>query len=375
MNEQAFYERLDSTAVDPPDLFEHFEEHSAGDRTYYLLPDARHEVERGTVVLPDADAVVRGYPSVPRVFVLDPGIPSFFGADARVSVEEKLNGFNVRIAAVGGVLAFTRSGYVCPYTTDRARALLDPAEFFEAYPGAMLCAELIGPETPYTAHDYDDVDSHAVRVFGIRDRETGEPFPVDERRELCERYGFPQPTEFGRGTVDEAVSTAKEAIAELDAAGREGIVVKSEDGREIVKYTTASQTQADLAYAFELPFDYGRDFVFSRVIREGFRAVEFDEDGDRLRERAHDLGESILLPMVETIHTVAAGDRVGERQTVRGDPRAIDELLSHLEGQGLTIEIESDQRDGDQRVVEFLKVSQSTSDRIDYYLDGGTYDE
>ncbi|MFB6152759.1 MAG: RNA ligase, partial [Halodesulfurarchaeum sp.] len=127
--------------------------------------------------------------------------------------------------------------------------------------------------------------------------------------------------------------------------------------------------------AFSLPFDYGRDFVFSRLIREAFQAVEFEEEGDALRERAHDLGEAILEPMVETIRDVEAGETVGERHTVRGSPASVEALLDHLEDQGVSVEITAERTvDGD-RVVEFVKVADSTRDSIEHYLGGGTIDE
>jgi len=376
MDEQALYDRLGSTAPTPSGLFEHFERWTADGRTYHVLPDARHGVERGTVVVDDTGAVVRGYPSVPRILVLDPGVRSAFDADETVAVEEKLDGFNVRIAAVGvaGPLAFTRSGYVCPYTTDRVRALLDLDAFFADHPEQMLCAELIGPETPYTTHDYDDVDSHAVRVFGIRNRVSGTPLPVAERRDRCVQYGFPQPRLFGRDDPDAAVDTVRDAIAELDTAGREGVVLKAGDGEPRVKYTTEAQHHAELAYAFSLPFDYGRDFLFSRIVRDAFQAAECDDDA-ALQRRAHDIGESILYPMVETIRQVEAGETVGEEHTVRGDPERIAELLDHLRDQSLTVEVVEDERADGERVVEFVKVAESTTDRIRYYLGGGTRDE
>lgn len=374
MNKQEFLDRLDATAEDPADLFEHFERRSAAGRTYHALPDARHGVERGTVIVEEVDAVVRGYPSIPRVLVLEAGILSFFEEGETIAVEEKLDGFNVRIAGVDEPLAFTRSGYVCQYTTSRSRDRLDLSDFFADHPEKMLCAELIGPETPYTTHDYDDIDSHAFRIFGIRDRETGDPLPVNDRRELCEEYGFPQPRLFGRYEPAEAVKEVRDAVAALDKTDREGIVMKSTERERMIKYTTESQHHDELAYAFSLPFDRGRDFVFSRVIREGFQAAECDED-DRLRERAHDLGESILFPMVETIRDVADEKTVGERHTVRGDSQQIDALLEHLRDQSLTIEIETDRHEGGERVVEFVKVTDSTRDRIRYYLEGGPRDE
>ncbi|MFB6101766.1 MAG: RNA ligase [Haloplanus sp.] len=373
------YERLGSTASTPAELFEHFQRRvdPLDGRTYHVLTDARHGVERGTVVLTDADAIVRGYPSVPRILVLDSGIAAVFDSGDTVVVEGKLDGFNVRIAAVDGdPLAFTRSGYVCPYTTARVRALLDLDDFFVAHPEAMLCAELVGPETPYTTHDYDDIDSHAIRVFGIRDRESGEPLPVAERRDRCESCGFPQPPALGRYDRGAAVDGVRDAIADLDAAGREGVVLKRADGTAVAKYTTRTQHHAELAYAFSMPFDYGRDFLFSRIVRDAFQAAEFDDD-EALRRRARALGESILLPMVETIRDVEAGETVGEHHTVRGDAESesIDALLDHLRDQSLTLDIVADDRTDGERVVEFVKVAESTADRVRYYLEGGTRDE
>ena len=375
MDEPGYLDRLDPTTDDPEELFEHFERWSAVERTFHVLPDARHGVERGTVVIEDADAVVRGYPSIPRVLVLETGVPTFFDAETTVVVEEKLDGFNVRIADVGEPLVFTRSGFVCEYTTARARERLPLSSFFEDYPDEMLCAELIGPESPYTAHNYDGIDTDAFRVFDIRDRESGDPLPVAERHDRCEEYGLPQPRCFGQYDQEAVVPRVREAIATLDAAGREGVVVKSADGTAMVKYTTETQHHSELSYAFSLPFDYGQDFLFSRVVRDAFQAVEFNEDDDRLRERAHSLGESILLPMVETIRDVDEGETVGNRHVIREQPETVEALLEHLREQSLTLETVDDRCEEGERVVEFVKVAESTRDRIRYYLEGGTRDE
>jgi len=375
MDRDAYLERLGATTDESADLFEHFEQRSFGGRTYHVLTDARHGLERGTVIVEDAETVIRGYPSIPRLLVLEPGIRSFFDDGATVAVEEKLDGFNVRIAAVGEPLAFTRSGYVCPYTTARARKLLSLEAFFDEHPEKTLCGELIGPETPYTTTDYEGIDTHDFRVFGVRDRESGDPLSVADRRAICETYDFNQPRLFGRAPPDAAVETVRDAIDELDAAGREGVVMKSEAGDAMVKYTTEAQHHDELAYAFSLPFDHGRDFIFSRLLREAFQAAEFDEDGDRLQERAHDLGEAILFPMVDAIRDIDDGETIGHRHTVRGDADSIDALFDHLRDQSMTIELESDRREDGQRVVEFVKVAESSRDRITHYLEGGTRTE
>lgn len=340
-------------------------------REYRYLGSPVRGVERGTVAMDGT--FVRGYPSTPRVLVLDPGVQRFF--DGPLAVEEKLNGYNVRIAHVGEPLAFTRGGHVCPYTTQVARDQLPLEAFFADYPETMLCAEFVGPENPYTAHDVYDVDSLAPRVFDLRHRETGRPWPVEQRRSTLDEFDVPQPSFAGVFEPEEAVPAVRERIHELDAQGREGVVMQSTDGRDLLKYTTAATHRSDLRMAFSLPFDYGQDFLFSRLLREAFQAVEFEERGQALEARAHGLGEAILEPMVETIRAVEEGQSIGEDHTVRGSPEAITELLAHFESQGLSIEIRSDRREGDQRVVALRKVANQSRDKIDHFLAGGTIDQ
>ena len=349
------------------DLAEGFHDDSYHGRSYRRLPDYRKAVEKGTVLI--AETVVRGFPKIPRCLMLDEGIPQHF--DREIAVEEKLNGYNVRVARIDGdVLAFTRSGIVCPFTTHKVRRLVDCEAFFDRHPGRMLCGEMIGPENPYTTADCYDVDSIAFRAFDIRDRENGESLPVEERRAACEALGIPQVDLFGIYEPAEAVESTPEIVGDLDDRGREGIIMKTVDGSQQLKYTTSAANQGDLAYAFGFPFDYGRDFSFRRLIREGFQSVEFADSEAERRQRAHGVGESLLLPMADAIEAVGEGERLGERHTVRAEPRVVDALLDHLREQSLSLHIERDRRVEGQRVLTFSKQIQKSTDKIDTYLDG-----
>jgi putative ATP-dependent DNA ligase len=344
-----------------------FVEDDADGTPMQRLPDYHNRLERGTVLI--EGTVVRGFPKVPRTLVLEEGISRYF--DGEVVVEEKMDGYNVRLARIDGeTYAFTRSGLVCPFTTHEARRMLEPEAFFDAHPDLMICVEMVGPENPYTAHDYDDVDSLAPRVFDVRDRESGEPLAVEERRDLVEAHGFPQVPLLGRHDLQEAPDGVDDAIRQLDAEGREGVVMKSVDGDRQLKYTTSAANQGDLAYAFSMPFDYGRDFMFRRLLREAFQAHERAEDGERFDDRAAAVGEAVLEPMRDAIATVDEGGVVGERHTVRAAPDVVEALLDHLRDQHVALEVERDEREGDDRVVTFLKRVQSTNDSIRAYLDG-----
>lgn len=335
---------------------------------YRHLPDARAGIERGTVIV--GGTVVRGFPKVPRTLVLETGIPAQF--DGRVAVEEKPNGYNVRVADVEpwGVVAFTRSGMVCPFTTAEIRSWLGLEAFFADHPALVVCGEVYGPENPYTAHDYPGVDSLAFAAFDLRDRSTGAPLPVEDRRTLLEDRGVPQVPRLGTYDVDEAVGPVLGHVADLENESREGVVMKSADGRTTLKYTTSAANRGDLAYAFSLPFDYGQAFMFRRLIREAFRAVELGEPEAAVDDRSRAVGAAIVGPIVETIRAIEAGETVGERHTVRGRPETIDRLLAHLRDQGLELDVVSDRTDGDERVVTFLKVTRSTLDTTATYLDG-----
>lgn len=359
----------ETLGIDPEtfaELRDHFETERYDGRTYRHLPDYRRNLERGTVLIDDT--AVRGFPKIPRTLVLETGIPKRFGDG--VVVEEKLDGYNTRVVDLDGVVAFTRSGKICPFTTAKVDELLDLDGFFADHPTMMLCGEMVGPENPYSPSDYPGIDSLAFRAFDIRDRESGQPLPVDERRALCDDYGIPAVPLQGRWPVDEAPERVRAVIDDLDRAGREGVVMKSPAGTNPLKYTTSAANQGDLAYAFSLPFDYGQDFMFRRIIREAFQSVEWEESGDAAVARARDLGESILSPMIETVSEIENGGTVGERHTVRAAPAVVDELFAHLRDQGLQLEVADERVEAGDRVVTFVKKTQATNDKTRAYLEG-----
>lgn len=341
------------------------------------------------------DLLVRGFPAVPRTLVLDPGVRNYFAEDATVAVEEKLNGYNVRVVRVEDgprgtsdtreshgrephgrephLLAFTRGGYVCPFTTAKV-AELDLDAFFEARPAAMLCGEMVGPENPYTTCAYPDVDSVAFRAFDVRDRTSGDPLPVRERRALLDALGLPQVPLLGYLAPEETDRLAA-VIDDLDARGREGVVLKSLDGTRLLKYTTSSANRENLAYGFAYPFDYGRDFVFARLVREAFRAVEAGDDEAAIDDRAVAVGRAILHPLIDTVRAVERGEVVGEVHTVRAAPATVDALLDHFRDLGVEVRVESDETAAGERVVRFRKCYRSSTDTVRAYLDGQTFRE
>jgi putative ATP-dependent DNA ligase len=332
-------------------------------------------IEGGTSVFIDTYDVVRGFPKISRTLMLDPALRQHFSSCQKVAVEEKMNGYNTRIALVGdAVFALTRGGFVCPYTTEKARLLI-PMGFFSDHPDLVLCGEMVGPDSPYVPKSFYGVESLEFFAFDVREKLTGKPMPVMKRRELLDGYGIKSVRFFGEFDVDKAHLGIPRIIREIGSSMHEGVVIKDPDMVVApVKYTSSESNCSDLEYAFEFYNDYGRDFFFGRVCREAFQAVEWNEDLNSLRERSLRLGESILLPMVKTIKKRKAGERIAEDVRIR--VQSLDTVTA-FEGYlwilGVDAVFGEPEKVGDEYLVRIRKMYKSTSDKTESILNGGMW--
>ena len=343
----------------------------SGISALYRFDKASSGYEKGTLIAitQDGGSIFRGYPKIRRAMLLGPAIEKRF--PGRVVVEEKLNGYNIRICMINDrIFAVTRGGFICPFTTDVVRdGNLD--EFFFENPDLMLCAEVVGPENPYVQKDVYEVDSVDFFVFDIMDRRSGKLLPFSERKELCENHGIKQVPLLG---IFEKRKWKRilEIVRELGERGREGVVIKDPEMRvPPVKYTSSQSNCGDLKYAFTYFNDYGSSFVFSRVVREAFQSVELGEDKDELRERCLRVGESIILPMVESITRKMKGDRITEKFRIRvKSPETAELFERYMRRMGLKVHFSVLEKVDGRYIVEVEKLMSSTDDKIDSILNG-----
>ncbi len=328
-------------------------------------------IESGTFIyFGEKIEVIRGFPKIRRTLILSPTLKTHF--EDEVAVEEKMNGYNVRIASIDGrIIALTRGGYICPYTTKKALELLDPDDFFKENPGLVICGEMVGTDNPHVSHYYEEIGQLGFRIFDLREKTSNRPFAIKKKIKILEKYDLPPVRLFGIYDLDEAPERIKEIVKKLGDTGREGVVIK-DPKMEIppLKYTSSQAHAKELKYAFTFPFDFGRDFFFSRVIREGFQAFEFSESDDKLQERAHRLGESILYPMVKIIKYVSEGNVAGEDMVIDvEDYSEAQEFIQHLRDLGISATITKFE-DGKAYI---RRIHHSTTDKITNYLRGGLY--
>ena len=274
------------------------EERTFADIRYIRITDDTPTHPRGTVIFPhwvDQEGhifTVWGFPRIKRVYVLERGVRRYF-KDAPFYVEEKIDGYNVRLIRVQDrLLALTRGGFVCPYTTEWAELWAEEMglhEFFNDYPDCVLCGEAIGA-SPYNAQRlYDLPPGLHFRLFDIADR-TGRLLPPEEKYLLAARYGIPTVPQMGRYDGNH-LDALRALLLEMDERGAEGVVMKSTDGQRLLKFVTPFADLADIRDNLRILFDVDSGYFTNRLLRVALFVQEFGLDPAVYAQR---IGASIL---------------------------------------------------------------------------------
>lgn len=326
-------------------------------------------IEAGTVIFKNGE-IIWGYPSIRRPMVLEAAIKRHF-LD-RVAVEEKMNGHNVRISSIDGeIVALTRGGFICPYSTEVATRLL-PEDIFEKQPGLVICGEMVGPENPYVSQDVYPTDSIDLYIFDIAQKNRRGTQGVYKTHEFAEEFGLKATTFFGEFRSETAPERIKEIVIKLGRQGREGVVIKDPENRmSPLKYTSSQSNCSDLGIAFRYYNDYALDFFLSRAVREGFQSVEWKESEEEEKERAQRLGESILLPLVDTIKRKQRGEEIVQKIQIKVKSLATARGFEHhLHRCGIRAIFDQPLPEDDGYTIGITKLIMSTNDKTEALLNG-----
>lgn len=321
---------------------------------YLRFKDSAGRLRRGTVIFNEHE-IILGFPHIKRIVHLENGIRRVFKRRP-FYVEEKVDGYNVRIARIGNrILAFTRGGFVCPFSTERIEDFVN-FDFFRDYPNMVLCAEMAGPESPYLVEGPPYVDEDiGLFVFDIQEKRSGKSIPVEDRLKLVEEYSLPGVESYGMYDLGK-IKELRELIDWLSENRREGIVMKSPDMKHIVKYVTPYANLNDIKIGSRIFFDLPHGYFMQRIKRLAFHMAErrVKEDFD---EYAKALGRVLLEPFVESIWDVSAGEEIEEIFTVRVKRiETAHRMVSHFERLGLKIHIEEIENMGDYWRITFKRV-------------------
>jgi putative ATP-dependent DNA ligase len=316
-----------------------------GDATYVRITEDVAGLRRGEVALtgPGGPRLVPAFPSIARVVALDAGARAH--ARAPLRIEEKIDGYNVRIARwQGELLAFTRGGFACPFTLDRLPDLADLRGLFEEDPDAVVCAEIAGPGNPYmTAQARPYADDIALFAFDLMALDGDGPRHLRELDALCARHEVPRAPQLLRmATYDETSGATLAALAmELDERGAEGMVLKPEAGDLRLKYVTPAVNLADIAADGWLLAELPGGFFTSRMLRFVIGACELDAR-ERMRAFEETLGRQLADGLRRSLAQLEQDGKVYEDVPIRvRDPETVDRLVAHLNRSSRTVKCQA----------------------------------
>lgn len=333
----------------------------SGEIDYIRFRDAHAGVARGTVIA--GKKAVHGYPHIKRIFTLENGLKRNM-RDVELYAEEKIDGFNVRVASIDGrIFAFSRGGFLDAFVTEKARDEKGIAAFLRDNPDCVLCCEMLG-NTPYTA----PANGFDVKIFVFdMDRGDGTYLPCVKRYALVRKYGMLSVPLLGKFSSDDYVSLRK-AILALNKWKKEGMVLKGAEGKSMVKYVTPWSDIDDITNASGMLFDMPIGFFYQRVLRSAFFIRDFglDRDGYALK-----LGKAFYGGLEAALEKAAQGGDVDEEFEISiRDPKIWDDIHRHMSHDVKLEELwKREEKDGRTR-IRFRKIYKKTTKTLTSYSRG-----
>jgi putative ATP-dependent DNA ligase len=336
---------------------------------YLRLTDDFRELPEGSVVF--GDTLIYGYPKIGRIFQLEAGLHAQF--EHPFWVEEKIDGYNVRIFShAGHLLALTRRGYICPFTTDRIPDLLDTCIFADC-PDLVLCAEVAGPENPYNEGSPPDI-TEDVRLFVFDLMRKNQPgfLPHREKIHWLETFRLPGVPQYGRYRIEETERVTA-LLLELDRESREGVIFKEDSLLERrAKYVTGRINVADIRICSMAIKQLPPEYFTQRILR---LALFLDEHAiARTPAVYQELGAALIEGMIDAAQQERKEHKVTRRFRCRfrreHNARLFVQSLQGLLGKS-NIVIRRLTQKGNFYVLEFEKVLPRTTGLLAHLLRGG----
>lgn len=327
---------------------------------YIRFREEFRSIARGTVIIKPR-RIIWGFPHIKRIFTLEKGIERNIKAETFYA-EEKIDGFNLRVAKVNGNLfAFSRGGFVDWFSTEKIREM-GLEDFFDDYPNCILCGEMIG-NTPYTQPTAGfDVK---LFVFDI-DEGDGSYLKPKDKYGLLRKYGIESVPLLGTFRKNELAKIKQLALMLLKRK-KEGMVIKSENRSDIVKYVTPYADIDDIYRNMALLFDMPAGFFIQRVLRSAFFIKDFQLDRD---DYGRELGLACYNGLMERLSALEGGGRAAERYEILiKNEETWGRILKHMT-RDVKIEIISRKVENKGTRIKFRKIYKKSDRLLRRYLEG-----
>ncbi|MCE4615282.1 MAG: RNA ligase [Desulfurococcales archaeon] len=341
-----------------------------GELKYLVLRrDIGRYYEGTAIIKTDTEyKVIPGYPHMKRIVLAKRALNHYF--IDKIVVEEKMNGYNVRLFKIGDkIYAATRGGYICPYTTHRIRRKYrENIQHLLSMLGesTIIVGEVVGLENPYIRYKYPEAPQWDIFIFDIFLGKN--PLSANERVNLVSDCGLRNVRRLGVIWKHESKKLF-EIIDELEKEKREGVVLKDPFYRvEPLKYTTSYINIDDISIGMRSPFDEGRYFVFPRLVRELFMYYERGYDSELIGNKALELGKALINPALNSIKKYVKENGIGETFELRFHNYSFledfIEYMFRLDVDFSVISIEKKQSEIIFRGIKWMKETQAQFERI-----------
>lgn len=335
------------------------ERRTFGTVDYIRFKNSYKEVERGSVIT--KGGFFPGFPHIKRIFTLEKGLERNIRSDF-IFAEEKIDGYNLRAALIGGeICALSRGGIIDAFSTEKLREIL-PKKIFEK--NIMLCGEMIG-NTPYTspARDFDV----KYFVFDIYDLGKGEYLAPAERYALLKKYGIEPAPSIGKFHRKNDAKKLHELALNFNRAGKEGIVFKSEDRKQVVKYVNPNADIEDIGNTLKALFDMPIGHFNQRLLRS---AIFVREYGLGAEEYGKKLGKAVYEKFAEGLKMLEKdGSIYDEFEILVKDRKVWDELKSHMSRE-VRLEEVFEREEGGKTRIRFRKIYTKSTKKLRAFLNG-----
>ena len=328
------------------------------DIEYIKFKDKVGKIERGTII--HGKTIIPGYPHIKRIFTLKNGIEKNIKGK-KLFLEEKIDGFNVRIASIEGkIYGFSRGGFLDLFVTEKAREYELDA-FFQDNPEHIICAEMIG-NTPHTQPTKEfDIK---ILVFDIIN-EMGEYLKPAEKYAILDEYKISQVPKLGEFTKKEIKKIEKIAL-KLNSKKAEGIIIRSELGEKI-KYVNAASDILDIGEGVKKIFDMPLGFFIQRMLRSAIFIEEFKLKREKY---ALDLGQTIIETIEKEIKSCKNGEGIFDIYEILISDLRIWSDIKKTMSKEIFLEEVKIKEEGEKFRIRFKKHYKESEKLISQYLNG-----
>ena len=312
-------------------------------------------IPRGTVII--GKKVIWGYPHIKRIFTLEKGIKRNISSP-EVYIEEKVDGFNVRVALIKNELyAFSRGGFLDPFTTEKIRGMEEVRRFFVDYPPYILCGEMIG-NTPYTPPTKKfDVK---FLVFDIDDG-YGKYIRCSEKYRIIKNYSLDSVTQYGKfRNIKKTISLAKN----VNRDEKEGLVIKSPDRNEVVKYVVPNADIHDISMSSHLLFDMPMRYFIHRILRSAISIRDFRFEKEKYQKK---LGKAFYSNLIKALNDGRGAYE--EFEITLSSEKIWKEILKHMSKEVRIEPVYKIKKNGKIR-IRFRKIYKKTSKFFSDFTEG-----